>query len=90
VSLQVSLDQVLCRGDCICSEICPQVFVLDDDGIAYVVADGAPVKPGGPDRWVEVPEGLESLVQDAARECPTEAISVRAHEAGAQVQGGGA
>jgi ferredoxin len=85
--MEVSLDQALCRGDCICSEICPQVFVLDEEGIAYVVAGGAPVNPGGPDRWAPVPPGLEPAVQDAAGECPTGAILVRG-DGGAQETGG--
>ena len=85
--MEVSLDQVLCRGDCICSEICPQVFVLDDDGIAYVVSDGRPVNPGGPDRWAAVPAGLEPMAQDAARECPTGAILIRGGAEDAQPDG---
>jgi ferredoxin len=82
--VKVSLDQSLCRGDCICEQICPQVFVLDEDGIAYVSEGGAPVNPGGPDQWAKVPAGLESMVLDAAAECPTQAIFVKVGEAADQ------
>jgi len=29
-------DQDLCTGDGLCEEICPEVFTLLDDGLAYV------------------------------------------------------
>lgn len=82
--MKVSLDQSLCRGDCICEQICPQVFVLDEGGIAYVSEGGAAMNPGGPDRWANVPAGLETLVLDAAAECPTQAIFVKDGEAADQ------
>lgn len=74
-SVRVSLDQALCRGDCICELICPEVFVLDEGGIAHVVRDGALLE--GPDAWAEVPAGAEKAVLDAARECPAQAIFAR-------------
>lgn len=77
--MEVSLDQTLCRGDCICELICRQVFVLDEGGIAYVTENGVPLE--GPERWAKVPDGLESLVLDAARECPAQAIFLRGAEA---------
>jgi ferredoxin len=73
--VQVSIDQTLCRGDCICEQICPRVFALDEDGIAHVVADGGFLM--GADGWAQAPEGAEDLVLDAARECPSQAILVR-------------
>ncbi len=78
--MEVSLDQRLCRGDCVCELICPQVFVLDEGGIAYVTQNSTPLE--GPDVWAEVPSGLESAVLDAARECPAEAIFIRGGDAG--------
>ena len=45
-----------------CAYWAPQVFDLDDDGLAIVVGD---------------PSGGEDRVQLAARNCPTEAITVR-------------
>ena len=34
--MKVWIDQDLCTGDGICEEIAPDVFVLLDDGLAYV------------------------------------------------------
>ena len=34
--MKVWIDQDLCTGDGICEEICPEVFTLLDDGLAYV------------------------------------------------------
>jgi len=72
--MEVSIDQTLCRGDCICELICPQVFVLDDEGIAHVSADEVLLDS---DVWATVPDGTEAEVMDAAKECPAQAISVR-------------
>jgi len=74
--MRVAIDQALCRGDCICELICPQVFVLDSEGIAHVSQDGQALVSGGPQAWAEVPGEAEALVLDAARECPAEAIFV--------------
>ena len=76
--MKVSIDQSLCRGDCICEQICPQVFVLDAGGIAHVSEAGALLD--GPGGWASVPAGEEPAVLDAAGECPTEAIFVSEEE----------
>jgi len=76
--VEVSIDQAVCRGDCVCELICPQVFVLDEDGIAYVTENG--VRFEGPEGWAKVPAGLEAQVMDAVNECPTQAISARGVE----------
>lgn len=81
-SVLVSLDQALCRGDCICELICPEVFVLDEGGIAHVIRDGVPLE--GPASWAAVPEGLESAVLDAARKCPAQAIFARPEDGGGE------
>ena len=46
--MKVWIDQDLCTGDGLCEEICPTVFTLLDDGLAYV-KEGTEVKssPGG-------------------------------------------
>ena len=76
--MEVSLDQKLCRGDCICEQICPQVFELDEGGIAYATQQG--VRKEGPDSWAHVPAELEDQVRDAAAECPERAIFLRDSE----------
>jgi ferredoxin len=74
--VRVSIDQATCQGDCICSIIRPEVFVLDDDGLAWVAEDGEPVTTGGYDSFVDVPAEYEDDVLDAAEQCPTGAIRV--------------
>lgn len=55
------------KEDCIgcgaCISECPEVFEMDDDGLAIAVAE-------------EVPEGLEDSAREAADSCPTEAIKI--------------
>lgn len=55
------IDQELCIGDGICEDICPEVFELREDGLAYVIDS----QPGEP-LWVKVEKALD--------ECPTDAI----------------
>ena len=58
----VEVDTNLCQGYGVCAQIAPDVFELDDDGIAVV--------PAG----TEVPAGSEKLVIDAAAACPALAV----------------
>ncbi len=53
--------------------ICPAVFVLLEDGLAYVKQDGAPLSAPG---VAEVPTGSEDAVSEAGEECPGECISI--------------
>jgi ferredoxin len=75
--MKVWIDQDLCTGDGLCEEICPQVFTLLDDGLAYV-KDGDRVlnDPGGAEGVAAVPSEFEDSVQEAAEECPGECIFV--------------
>lgn len=50
-----------CLGDAICNDECPEVFAMDDDGLASVINDN-------PD------ESLRDAIQSAADECPAEII----------------
>ncbi|MDA8297518.1 MAG: ferredoxin [Actinomycetota bacterium] len=73
--MKVWIDQSLCTGDGLCEEICPQVFTLLDDGLAYVKAGERVLSdPGGASSLANVPEGLEDAVREAAEECPGECI----------------
>ncbi len=75
--MKVWIDQDLCTGDGLCEEICPDVFVLLDDGLAYVKQDGTPLNdPGGAAGQADVPDGLEEAVNEAAEECPGECIFI--------------
>ena len=52
-----------CIGDGICEEICPEVFELRDDGLAYVIEE----EPG---------DELNDKIEEAVEECPTSAIII--------------
>ncbi|HET7489670.1 MAG TPA: ferredoxin [Acidimicrobiales bacterium] len=69
--MKVTIDQELCTGDGLCAEICPDVFEMDDDGLAHVTARAT---GGVPERWVED-------VLEAIDECPGECILVEAEAA---------
>lgn len=75
--MKVWIDQDLCTGDGLCEEICPSVFTLQDDGLAYVKdGDGVKDDPGGASGMVVVPSELEEAVVEASEECPGECIFV--------------
>lgn len=73
--MRVWIDQDLCTGDGLCADVAPDIFVLLDDGLAYVKDDGRPLhKPGGADAMALVPPDRESVAIEAADECPGECI----------------
>lgn len=61
--MRVCVDPELCEGCGPCFDICPEVFELNEEGIAIVMLD-------------EVPEELQEVCREAADSCPTEAISI--------------
>lgn len=61
--MKPKIDQNECIGDGICSDICPEVFELRDDGVSYVINE-------------EAGDELADKIQEAISECPTAAISV--------------
>ncbi|RJQ54916.1 MAG: ferredoxin [Actinobacteria bacterium] len=65
--MKVIVDHDECIGDGICENICPEVFEVRDDGLAYVLA------------FEETPEILEKI-EEAIDECPTSAISIEETE----------
>lgn len=62
--MRVVVDRDRCEGNAFCVRIAPQVFALDDDEYAVVTAD-------------PVPEGLETLAEQAIADCPRAALSRR-------------
>lgn len=75
--MDVWVDQDLCTGDGLCTDHCPEVFVLLEDGISYVrdAATGlVDHDPGGHASTVGVPARLESSAIAAALDCPGECI----------------
>ncbi|MPZ51189.1 MAG: ferredoxin [Acidimicrobiia bacterium] len=77
--MKVWIDQDLCTGDGLCEEIAPDVFVLLDDGLAYV-RDGETIYAAekgnaeGGDGVATVPSGQEDITIESAEECPGECI----------------
>ena len=61
--MHASVDPEVCQGHARCWDICPEVFLLDDEGHAYVEL------PTVPAEW-------EAKAQEAAANCPERAISL--------------
>ena len=88
--LMVWIDQDLCTGDGICSEIAPDVFHARDDGLWVVkeesehfgetiIFDGEDGAGHGPDMGKGVARVPDSKIDDtveAAEECPGECIMI--------------
>jgi ferredoxin len=75
--MKVWIDQDLCTGDGLCEEICPSVFTLLDDGLAYVKQGDAVLSaPGGALGIATVASEFEGAVVEASEECPGECIFV--------------
>lgn len=73
---RVFVDQVMCTGAGVCVSIAPGIFVLDEGGLATVIADGSPLPDGGAPGGVAVEgEGL-ALARDAQAACPGGCIDV--------------
>lgn len=93
-ALMVWIDQDLCTGDGICSEICPDVFEPRDDGLwvvkeeaahfgTRVVFDGATGDGHGPDMGrgvARIPDALIETAIEAAEECPGECIMIEPYD----------
>ena len=79
--MRVWIDQDLCTGDGLCVDLCADVFVQLEDGIAYVAARGEPLNdPGGGGSLADVPMRDFAAVVQAADVCPGECIFVEIHE----------
>ena len=85
--MRVWIDQDLCTGDGLCAEIAPDVFMMHDDGLAYVKevswpnllgqngTAAAPVLQMA-EGTAAVPDDLLEDVIEAAEECPGECIFI--------------
>ena len=80
---RVWIDQDLCTGDGICAELAPDVFHMQDDGLAYVKEAGArgldaAGKPthAGALGTVAIPLGVFEPVIESAEECPGDCIFI--------------
>lgn len=61
--MKASIDRDGCIGCELCSQTCPKVFRMADDGLAEVYTD-------------PVPKDAESLAEEAAEGCPVGVITV--------------
>lgn len=59
--MRVEVDRDFCQGNGICAGLSPEVFEVDNDGLARVKAD-------------VVPEALRAAVADAVAGCPNAAL----------------
>lgn len=63
-------------GDGLCAEIAPKVFIMQDDGLAYVQDEDGIKNPGGASHLANVPVDEEPGVVEAMEECPGECIFI--------------
>ncbi len=73
--MKVWIDQDLCSADGLCSETCPSVFAMGDDGVAHVLLSGGTLGDGRDDMALVPPE-REREVLDAKADCPADCIFV--------------
>lgn len=82
--MKVWIDQDACTGDGLCAEICPEVFGMHDDGLAYVKeVDWKDILHGGTEPELRdaqglanVPDELLDAVIESAEVCPGECIYI--------------
>jgi ferredoxin len=61
--MKAIVDEDTCIGCCLCVELCPQVFSMEQDGKAVA-------------KDMLVPLDTEASCRDAAQQCPVEAIKI--------------
>jgi ferredoxin len=74
--MKVWIDQQYCTGDGLCTDLCPLVFSLGDDGLAYVQQDGKVLPGEGEAALAVVPAGAEADAREAANQCTGECITI--------------
>ncbi len=85
MKMRVWIDQDLCTGDGLCAEICPEIFEMHTDGLAYVkevewpdIYNGAGTDPllKMAKGTASVPDRLAEATIESAEECPGECIFI--------------
>jgi ferredoxin len=61
--MKAIVDVETCTGCGLCADVCPEVFELNEESIAEVIAD-------------PVPPQAEDTCRDAAESCPVDAIYI--------------
>ena len=79
--MKVWIDQDLCTGDGLCAEIAPDVFIMLEDGLAYVQENGKVFSKtrGNPEGAAGLASFAEERLQDvidAAEDFPGECIFI--------------
>jgi ferredoxin len=62
-SVKIVVDFDKCKSNAVCMGIAPEIFEVRDDNFLYVLQE-------------EPPESARPLVEQAVRDCPTQAISI--------------
>lgn len=85
MALRVWIDQDLCTGDGLCAEICPDIFEMHTDGLAYVKEAEWPDIYNGSGKepvlkmakgTAAIPAALLEATIESAEECPGECIFI--------------
>jgi ferredoxin len=61
--MKIVIDIDLCAGHAQCEDAAPEVFRVNDEALVEVLMDNPP-------------ESLREKIEDAARRCPTDVISI--------------
>ncbi|HVB05795.1 MAG TPA: ferredoxin [Acidimicrobiales bacterium] len=61
--MRLVVDEVICVGHAICEDVAPDLFRVDEHGIAHVLVD-------------PVPDGRIEAARTAMLRCPAEAITL--------------
>jgi ferredoxin len=57
------VDKDICIGCGLCTDICPEIFSMDDDGKAIAA-------------YMDIPDGIIDSAKEAEQQCPVEAIKI--------------
>ncbi len=61
--MKACVDKDTCIGCGLCPEICPEIFSMEDDGLAVA-------------KDIEIPDDILESARDAEESCPVDAITV--------------
>jgi ferredoxin len=61
--MKVVVDYDACMSNALCMQVAPEIFEVREDGFLYILNENPP-------------EALRAKVEEAARVCPTQAITI--------------
>ncbi|MDG5815192.1 ferredoxin [Chitinispirillales bacterium ANBcel5] len=62
--MKATVNKSTCIGCELCPSVCPEVFAMGDDGLAYTIVD-------------EIPTDAQATAQESADSCPVDAIAIQ-------------